>query len=189
MDAFLRKRDEPDPLNLRCVQKLEDATKAYMSRYVRSWSAAYGAKKLTTLERLNSRVSNWNQLATRLASQSAGGGSSRYDIANEFEDALVWLLRAVPWVIYHPDGFFWVSDDFWEWTDLAGWMEASMTEGWDVAKLGDFVFARKTIPHETEPGRYPWDTIAGQFRETWMELSRRIGENAELPDRFPEADA
>ncbi|UCC30521.1 MAG: hypothetical protein JSU86_20270 [Phycisphaerales bacterium] len=187
-DSFLDEGDQVEPLNERCVAKVEESARAYMETYVSEWAIAYRSKKLEALDQLTSRASGWEQLASNLSPASRGWGSSPLDIADEFEQALLWILRALPWATYHPDDRDWWAeyDDprgARQFAQLAAWMSESIGRAWDARELGGFVFTSKRVS-TPDPSQYPWETIAGEFRGSWVALARGIASNAGLPTNF-----
>lgn len=187
--SFLDERDQVEPLNERCMAEIEESARAYMETYVSEWAIAYRSKKLEALDQLSGRASAWEQVASSLSSASRGWGSSPLDIADEFEQALLWILRALPWATYNPDYRFWWVDyrddprGARHFAQLSRWMSESIDRAWNRRELGDFVFTRIGAG-AYDPGQYPWEIIAGQFRNSWLDLARGIASNAGLPTNF-----
>lgn len=187
-DSFLGEGDRVEPLNERCIAKVEESARTYMEAYVGAWGDAYRSKKLEAFDQLSGRASGWEQVASNLSPASRGWGSSPLDIADEFEQALLWILRALPWATYNPDDRFWWVDyhdprGARQFAQLSTWMSESIDRAWNRRELGDFVFTRRGAG-AYDPNQYPWEIIAGQFRNSWLDLARGIAANAGLPTSF-----
>ena len=187
--AFLGETRGNTSLDQRCISKLEQATQVYMEAYVKAWSDAYAEKELTSLQRLTERVSDWGQLAERFEGRKETRGVNRYEIAEEFANALSCILRAVPWATYRSDGYSWDSASDPEWQRVSFLMEDAIRQSWDQDRLGRFVFDRKATGSIGKTGEQPWDVVAGLFRDKWLTLSEEIGRNVALPERFDLPDS
>ena len=186
-DAFLYDEGDAGALNERCLVELEESGRTYMEAYVEAWNDSYTAKELTTLGRLGDRASDWGRLASQLAGQYGERGAGRYEVADEFESGLLWILRAVPWATYHPEyGMRWESASKPEWMEVSSWMDDAVSRAWNAREGGDFVFARQRHRGRTGSTEHPWQSIASEFREAWMEVAEAIGRNADLPTQFEE---
>ncbi len=178
---FLPEGDELTPLNERCKEELERSARAYMDTYVEAWSTAYRDKKLITLDDLRSGVSSWEGLAAELSTVS-----QRRRIAEEFTPALRWILRAVPFGDYDPDGFSWESRSGPEWPDVSSWFRASVAQRWNTTDVGYFATSTRADVADTALNKIPWETIGSDFHQAWFELAEAVAANARLDRRVGE---
>jgi hypothetical protein len=169
-------------LNERCKEELEKSARTYMDTYVEAWGDAYRAKELGNLARLRSEVSNWEVLSAQL-----GTVSQRRRIAEEFSPALRWILRAVPFGDYDPEGSSWQLRPGPEWPDVSSWFRASVVQRWDSTDLGYFATGTRADTADVAANEAPWETIGADFHQAWSKLAEAIAANSRLDRRVGEA--
>ncbi len=164
-------------LHIRCTAALRQAAGPYLDTYVSSWSNAYRTGELNELEDLTEKNSTWSELARALDRRTV-----RERVAEEFKDALSWILRSTRCATYDANKRKWWGDyaaD--EGREVADWFAGSLEEEWD-ADLG--LFVREDRFDVADQREDPWTRAAVDFTGQWLDLAEEIGGVKKIPRRF-----
>jgi len=156
---------------------LGSSAKAYLSAYLRAWDQAYKRKKLGLLEQLVAAVTNWDDLATALAT----GTNQRDRVAEELRAALSEILESVPLGDHNTKGSPWLGSEVKPVIqEVSKWWTESLRDSnnWAFQDLVAYVNRSRA------PNKSPWTVITEEAVQTWKGMADEIAANKNLEDRL-----